>query len=526
MLNYELYKKHTSFSPKSDNGYIECVYNVSNVSNPIRLFGEKFRLYKVRKLEIDGVEQGPEYTHVFSSPGEHVVKVYLNDRLSEGYNIFRDCSNLVSVKFYIDSPFSIGTYAFADCISLINVDWNDSPITFSNNNFIFCNCSKLTDVDLIKPVLKSSDFTSTFNNCDSISKIIFPKIDFARFTNTFVDINNPNVEIDLSNVSKIISWIRPLQNSTEFKKLNFGECDLSEANFADEPFLYYWTSSNVGEVILLGAPMNYKGWVGAYAGSYNGLKSTITYNLEYDYSDLFFENPKCTPIANKAVNKTLKIRFCTNDNWLTGSSHIFKINNVVGTYTSQGIYEFPIIADTYRYPIYYNNAEIGTAIVKDEIQQICFGNNPNVYKVIDFSSEDSFDQSIIESNDGWSYGKYPGLNGDFFGLCNPKINNGETTNITLNTSMIGDIHLTLAQESQAYYHYCIIKNNNSTLKTLKGNRYQSNCIKGTVNTNDGNLTFTYRKDADREGRDPIPSIGYDRVFIQKLENYNWPELPA
>ena len=189
MLNYELYKRHTLISPKSDHGFIECVYNVNNVSNPISLFHTDFKLYKVRKLEIDGVEQGPEYTHVFSSSGEHVVKVYLNDRLSDADNIFNSCANLVSVKFYIDSdfPFSIGDSTFRDCTSLVSVDWNNSPIVFSNNDYMFQNCTKLTNVDLMKPVIKSASFTATFRNTNSLSNIVFPVTDNARFTLTFAE---------------------------------------------------------------------------------------------------------------------------------------------------------------------------------------------------------------------------------------------------------------------------------------------------------------------------------------------------
>ena len=86
--------------------------------------------------------------------------------------------------------------------------------------------------------------------------------------------------------------------------------------------------------------------------------------------------------------------------------------------------------------------------------------------------------------------------------------------------MIGDIYLTLAQSSQTNYHYCSIKNNNTTLKNLKGERYQSHFIKGVVNTNDGYLTFRYGKMADTVGKDPIPARGYDKFYIKKLENYN------
>lgn len=524
MFNYELYKRHTLLSPKTNHGYIECIYTTTSASTTVRLFGQSFRLYKIRKLEIDGVECGPSYDYIFSSPGDHVVKVYIGDRITGEDYIFEECDKLKSVKFFIDEnfPFSIGTSTFNNCTSLVSVDWNNSPIVFSANGSLFANCTKLTNIDLIKPTINSSSFTSTFRNADSLSSIVFPKIDNASFTYTFIEITNPNIEVDLSNITKISWWNAPLQNTIVFKKLNFGECDLSTAVFDDYPFLCYWLNNVEGEVILLGAPMNYKGWIGAYNASYSGFKGTVIYNLEYDYSDFFIENPNCTAVANKSVNKTLKIRFCTNDNWLTGSSHEFKINNVVGTYTGQGIYEFPIVADTYKYPIYYNNVEIGTAIVKDDIQQICFGNNPSVYKVIDFSSETSFDPSIIKSNENWSFG----IDSNYFGLHNPTISNGESTSVTLNTGMIGDIHLTLAQSSQTNYHYCTIKNNNTTLKNLKGERYQSHFIKGVVNTNDGNLTFKYGKMADTVGKDPISKRGYDKFYIKKLENYNWPELPA
>lgn len=521
MFNYELYKRHTLLSPKTNHGYIECIYTTTSASTAVRLFGQSFRLYKIRKLEIDGVECGPSYDYIFSSPGDHVVKVYIGDRITGEDYIFKECDKLKSVKFFIDEnfPFSIGSSTFKNCTSLVSVDWNNSPIVFSYNSYMFDGCKKLTNIDLIKPTIESSYFYRSFQRCDSLPNIVFPKTDNGMFHETFWGINNSNLEIDLSNISKISSWDRCIGNMWECKKLNFGECDLSTADFDNEPFLEYSYSYAPGEVVLLGAAMNYNGWVDVW----DKAKGRIIYNLEYDYSDLFFENPNCTPIANKAVNKTLKIRFCTNDNWLTGSSHVFKINDVVGKYTSQGIYEFSITADTYQYPIYYNNTEIGTAIVKDDIQQICFGNNPGVYKVIDFSTEDSFDQSIIESNEGWSYQK---TSDQYYGLCNPFIDNGQSTNVVLNTRMTGDIYLTLAQHSQVYYHYCRISNNNNTLKDLEGHRYQSYYIKGVVNITDGSLKFTYRKNANVEGKDPTKPVGKDKIYIKKLENYNWPELPA
>ena len=87
--------------------------------------------------------------------------------------------------------------------------------------------------------------------------------------------------------------------------------------------------------------------------------------------------------------------------------------------------------------------------------------------------------------------------------------------------MSGDIHLTLAQESQTYYHYGRIYNSAGVeLKHMYGSICQSSKIVGDVYSEDGLLTFTYDKHLSGSER------GYDRMWIKKIENYNWPELPA
>jgi hypothetical protein len=106
-------------------------------------------------------------------------------------------------------------------------------------------------------------------------------------------------------------------------------------------------------------------------------------------------------------------------------------------------------------------------------------------------------------------------------MASNNIEKGQTTSIVVNTGMLGEVMLTMAQSSQTYYHYGrLYDSNNKLIMDMEGGMYQSREIRFKVSTNDGIIRFTYDKTGNANAN------GHDKVFIKKIEKYNWPELPT
>ena len=508
-------------------GYIDCTYNITDTSSPTKLIGlNTNRLGTIKEMVIDGEESiSPIQSYTFDSTGEHTVRMYVTSLFSSAEDLFNGCSVLTSVKFDLSENLKVRLfYTFYGCTKLKSIDWGNSNLYVSPSlGYMFYKCSSLENIDLSNIDFKSmSSVNSTyaFQDCDKINNIIFGEIDELKLSTTFWSMNSSSSSLDFTRVKSITSYSQPFVNATQPDLMDFGECDLSACNVTRDIFFDFYTYNynKIGRTIMLGKPMTFPNCISKSSG--RKLNGEFIYNLNYDYSSVIYMYPNVTPIANEPVNKTLKIRFCTNNAWVVDPSSNFIINEVTGVYTSQGIWEFPIIADTYKYPILHNGVEIGEAIVKDDVQQIIFGNNDLVYRVIDFSSADSFDPNIIMSNDGWELEEK--ATSSYYGLYSNTIENGQETSVVLNTGMTGEIILTTSQSSQTYYHYGLIYNSNNTLlHKMEGSLYQSPEIIFKVPIEDGIIRIAYSK--EKSSSNPN---NQDKLWIKKLENYNWPELPA
>lgn len=499
-----------------DPGYIECTYNVRAAGMQSIMYSNFSMLSAIVGMEVDGVPVPVDKSYQFETTGEHVIRFYV-PQLFEMPQMFYGVNILTGVAFHINPLVRVQLFrTFYGCTDLRSVDFGDSYVWCDTMDSMFAQCTKSLTVDISKIHLLPQKVMATnmaFYNAN-IYEIVFGEVDAMSMNQTFWGLKSDTTLIDFTRVKAITASSDAFINAYQPDKIDFGYCDLSGINIGNNTFLDFYNSNPSGTTIMLGKPYIYDSW----KAKIFDLRGTLIYNLEHDYSDIIEVYYAATPQAYAPVEKTLRVRFCTNDAWVTDPSAEFVINGVRGAYVSQGIWVFGMTAETYKYPVFYNGTEIGEAIVKDDVQNIAFGTNSAVYKVIDFSTADSFDPSVIVANDGWAWQEYQ--QSSYFGLANNPIALGEKTSVTINTGMSGDIRLTLAQSSQTHYHFGKIYNSAGVLlKNMNGNGCQSFHIVGDVQSEDGILTFTYEKDGSSAN-------GQDRMYIKKIESYNWPVIPA
>lgn len=503
----------------ADGGYIECAYNVTNTNEPTQLIGVNLKSYQmstIYSMVVDDVTIAPVREYKFVTEGEHIVRINVAP-IFDAYCLFDGCEDLVSVTFHLSNEMKVRLYrVFNDCNNLVRVDWGNSNMYIESLYYMFRFCNSLGNIDLRDAKFGDGTVSSdyAFRECDNADSIVLGNINKLDMRYTFWSMKNSSSIIDLTQVKSVVSFQRPFVNSYQPTLIDFGTCDLSACKVTEDPFFDCYKTNSNGKVVMLGKPVSYPNVVSKQLG----LSGEFVYNLNYDYSKFIETYPNIIPIANESVNKILRIRFCTNNEWVIDPASNFVINGVTGVYTSQGVWEFPMVADTYKYPILHDGEEIGEAIVKDDVQQIAFGNNDTVYQVIDFSAEDSFNIDVITSNDGWVWNR-SSPSSAYYGMASNDIENGQTTSIIINTGMIGEVILTMAQSSQTYYHYGrLYGSDDKLIMDMEGSMYQSSEIQLKVSTNDGVIRFTYDKTGGSN------THGLDKVFIKKIEKYNWVEL--
>lgn len=535
--------------PVIDGGYIDCIYNVTTTTSPTKLLGfSNGQMSMIRSMEIDGVSIQPVSEYIFNTAKEYTIRFYINYVFS-ALNMFKGCTALVSIVFNTNTDIKVNMSNIANgCVNLQNVQFKDN-MNIKSLERSFYNCTSLDTVDLTNVEYKN--LLQTFYDA-SVRNITFGDSDSVYLQGTFFTINNKETTIDLANIKKISGYSQPFASAIQPKLIDFGECDLSQCRVTQNCFFDFDSGQRNpnAQTIMLGKPMQYPNTISVQDKMYG----EFIYNLKYDFSPIFYEHPNLKPIANKSVNKTLKIRFCTNNAWVVDPSSKFVINNVIGEYTSKGIWIFPIDADTYKYSILHNGVKIGEAIVKgdveddveENVQQIAFGENNEVYKVLDFSSKNLIDTNIITDIEGGEWGWPEDMqnlkdqtgdtsywndldtqyfNKGYLGYTHKRVNINETTSVTINTGMQGEVIITTAQDSQTNFHYGKLYNNNKQLIAMQGTLYQAHETKFKVSTDNGRITFTYSKTHININSDPPASIGLDRMFIKKIEHYNWPEIP-
>lgn len=527
--------------PDINGGYIDCVYDVTNTSAPTKLLGFNVgQMSMIRSMEIDGVIIQPVSEYIFNITGEHNIRFYINYVFS-ALNMFKDCVTLVSIIFNTNIDINLNMSNIANgCTKLRNVQFKDN-MKIKSLERSFYNCTSLDTIDLTK--VGYNNLLYAFYGA-SAKNITFGELKSVFLQGTFFTLGNKDTTIDLTRIGSINGYSQPFASADQPKVLDFGKCDLSSCRMTNNCFFDFRTSNQDAQTIMLGKPMQYPNTISIQ----DKMEGEFIYNLEHDFSPIFYEHPKLKPRANKPIDITLEIRFCTNNAWVVDtSSNSFTINGVEGEYKSQGIWEFPIKgAEDYKYSILHNGKEIGEAMIKrDVIQQIAFGDNDEVYKVLDFSLKNQIDDSIITNIEGNEWGwpedmqELSGQTKDdpywnntdteyfrkgYLGYTHKRVGTNETTSVIINTGMQGEVIITTAQNSQTHYYYGRLYNSDDKqLITMNGDLYQSYETKFKVNTGDGIIKFTYSK--SYTGDRPPNANGLDRMFIKKIENYNWPEIP-
>ena len=526
--------------PVIDGGYIDCKYNVTTTTSPTKLLGfSNGQMSMIRSMEIDGVSIQPVSEYIFNTAKEYTIRFYINYVFS-ALNMFKGCTALVSIVFNTNTDIKVNMSNIANgCVNLQNVQFKDN-MNIKSLERSFYYCISLDTVDLTNVEYKNLSYT--FYDA-SVRNITFGDSVSVNLRGTFFTINNKETTIDLTKIKKISGYSQPFASAIQPKFIDFGECDLFPCQITQNCFFEFDLGSRNpnAQTIMLGRPMQYPNTISIQDKMYG----EFIYNLNYDFSPIFNEHPNLKPIANESVDKTLKIRFCTNNNWITDPSANFTINGVAGKYTSQGIWQFTITADTYKYPVFYEGYEVGEVIVKEGVQQIAFGSNNEVYQVLDFSSKNLIDPNIITDIEGewgwpedmqslkdqtgdssyWENLDTQYFNKGYLGYTHKRVNINETTSVTINTGMQGEVIITTAQDSQTNFHYGKLYNNNKQLIAMQGTLYKAHETKFKVSTDDGIIKFTYSKIHTNINSDPPASIGLERMFIKKIEQYNWPEIP-
>lgn len=524
MDNLILHRRLIIEQPLESVGDIICDYYVTDTTKATKLLGfTSGHMGVIWDMEIDGIQVPVVQEYLFNSPGRHTVRFHLAHIFS-ALNMFKDCNDLISVKFEISNKLLVNLKScFENCVKLETINWGDG---FYNKNMThtFRGCTSLQNINLDSiDFSKSSTMNGIFRNCAKLQDVNFGSITRLNLNSTFFTADcSPNCVIKLNEVQCITGYSQPFTGAMQPAVLDFGNCDLSNCSISNNVFFEFDEPNQNGTIIMLGKPMTYPN----VTSKQHTLKGTLRYNLNYDYSPLFLENPELIPEAQAAVNKTIKVRFCNGDQWVTDPESKFYINGTKGEYnTDESAWFFEINAETYKYDVYYNEDIIGEIIVKGGIQQILFGENTDsVYKVIDLLDED-FDSSIITRNDGWKLLSEEYYERTYSGYANPKIEYKQESIFEIATGMTGNIIITIAQNSQTGYHFGRVCTDQDPYGfQMQGGMFQSYESKFTVQSTDGILRFTYSK-PDRGDLEEVQPLGLDRVFIKKIECYNWPELP-
>ena len=327
MDNLILHRRLILEQPLESVGNIECVYYVTDITKATKLLGfNSGHMGVIWDMEIDGIQVPVVQEYLFNSTGRHTVRFHLAHIFS-ALNMFKGCNDLISVKFEISEELYVNLEScFESCTKLETVYWGEG---FYNKKMThtFRGCDSLQTINLT-PInfSNSSALNGIFRDCDGLKNVTFGNIEKGSLNTTLFNAKCPkDCEIDLTNISKITTYSQPFTGANQPRLLNFGECDLSRCEIRNEVFFDFDAPNANGIIQMLGKPMTYPN----VTSKQHKLKGTLQYNLNYDYSPLFLENPELIPEAQAAVDKTIKVRFCNGDQWVTDPESKFYINGIL-----------------------------------------------------------------------------------------------------------------------------------------------------------------------------------------------------
>ena len=286
-------------------GEINCVFNILNISQPTKLFGDEFKKLSNFDMYIDGKKVNFSKEYQFDSVKEHKLKIKLYDDINMDY-MFKDIIDLISVDMNSHKKCKILSMksTFENCIKLINFNiigfdaervksmnklfYNTSLYDFTLSSFnsknlddisymfayspfkeisfynfntekvtnmthLFDNCSDLESIDLSTfDTNEVKDMSFMFSSCNGISSLDFSKFRTSKvsnMSNMFKDCNNLT-KLDLNNfdTKKVTDMNNMFGNCKKLTSLDLNNFDTNNVEDMQEMFSHCsnLTSLNLG----------------------------------------------------------------------------------------------------------------------------------------------------------------------------------------------------------------------------------------------------------------------------------------
>lgn len=251
-----------------DGWYIIATYKASSSSSVVSILGSNFSLDLVSKMIIDGERVTPIAKYTFGDTNEHIVEYWFDKYITTAYQMFFDCSSMVSldVSNFDTSNITDMGYMFYGCHELTSLDVSN----FDTSNVInmasmFSGLYGLTSLDV--PNFNTSKVTNMeamFNTCSGLSTL-----DLSNF--------------DTSNVT---SMRYMFQYCDSLVSLDLSSFDTSQVTNMDVMFRF---CGSLISLKMMGSVSKLSSASSMFSNIYT--TGTFSYNNNYDYSKIIAELP-------------------------------------------------------------------------------------------------------------------------------------------------------------------------------------------------------------------------------------------
>ena len=169
---------NVSYCEDTNNVYISNIvviiakYNVTNISQDVKLFDSRFFINNIQNIYIDETKQQTiANTFRFETIGEHIVKIFLKNTISYITKYaFSNCVNLIKIEIFGHLSYLAGN-AFEYCHNLVNIVMPEN--LRSMGGYVFDSCDSLTEIIIPKTIIDIPN--GMFNGCTSLRSITLPE---------------------------------------------------------------------------------------------------------------------------------------------------------------------------------------------------------------------------------------------------------------------------------------------------------------------------------------------------------------
>lgn len=169
---------NVSYCEDTNNVYISNIiviiakYDVTNISQDVKLFDSRFFINDIQDIYIDEIKQQTiANTYRFATIGEHIIKIFLKNTISSITKYaFSYCRNLIKIEIFGHLSYLAGS-AFENCFNLVNIVMPEN--LQSIGEYAFDSCESLTEITIPKTMIDIPN--GMFNGCISLRSITLPE---------------------------------------------------------------------------------------------------------------------------------------------------------------------------------------------------------------------------------------------------------------------------------------------------------------------------------------------------------------